>query len=239
MNKFASLLLASVMLVLLLETSASASCAQLGRRLLCAEYFQSDAVVTAKVLKIRHVTVSDDDDYLLYTMQTERVLRGKMPAIFKIVDSPYTHRALVGKRGQRYLLFLSYQKNYKAWAVDECGNSGPLEESTETLKGVDQLKLGGTGGTVQGNVWQWDGNVSVSTSGATVLVKGKQRTFKATTNKDGNFEMHVPAGVYSATVTHDGKQRFEPGIWSYEDPRRFRVSNGGCAQVQFDPIEPK
>jgi hypothetical protein len=195
-------------------------------------------VVTAKVLKIRHVTVSEDEDYLLYTMQTERVLHGGVRAIFRVIDSPYpSGNALSPKKGERYLLFLSYQKDYKAWALDGCGNSDLLERSAETLKGIDRLQAGGTGGTVQGNVWL-AGDATVLASGATVLVRGKQGTFKATTDKQGNFEVHVPAGVYSATVFQEGKH-FEPDVWSYEDPKRFRVSNGGCAQVQFELIEQK
>src|SRR5882672_5753530 len=154
MNKLASPLFASVMLALLLGTSGRASCPAPGPRLLCAEYFQSDAVVTAKVLKIRRFNVFDGDDYLLYTMQAERVLRGKIPAIFKVLDSPYASAgALSPEKGERYLLFLSYRKDRKAWVLDGCGKSGLVEKSAETLKGIDQLKPGGKGGTVHGNVW--------------------------------------------------------------------------------------
>lgn len=218
-----------VIAALLLVTSAGAKCPEPRPRLLCAEYFQSDVVVTARLLKIRHVTISDDDDYMLYTMQTERVLRGKIRAIFRIIDSTGSGRAgIPSDKGQRYLLFLSYMKDSRAWALDGCGNSDELEKSAETLKRIHELQAGGNSGTIQGNVWQ-DG-------GATVLVRGKQAALKAKTDKEGNFEIHVPAGVYDATVILEGR-RFEPDIWSYEDPRRFRVRNGGCAQLQFLPID--
>jgi hypothetical protein len=225
---------ASVMTVLLLGISSSASCPGPRPRLLCAEYFQSDAVVTAKVLKIRRFTASDGDDYLFYTMQTGQVLRGEMPATFRIIDSPYpSGNSLSPEKGERYLLFLSYSKNDRAWELDGCGNSGLLEKSAETLKGVARLHAGGNGGMVQGNV-QLDAGVTV---GATVVVRGKRGTFKATTDKEGNFEVHVPGGAYRARVIQEGKS-FEPG-WSYEDPKRFRVSNGGCAQLQFQEAEQK
>jgi len=197
-------------------------------RLLCAEYSQSDAVVTARLLRIRHVTLSEDDDVLLFTMQTEKVLRGKMRSVFTVVDSPYTGRALVPEKGKRYLLFLSYSKTYKAWALDSCGKSGPLEESAETLKGIDLLK-GQSGGTIQGVVW---------VAGSTVLVHGKQHTFKTTTDEKGAFKIQVPAGEYSVSIVHDGT-RFEPDLLSYEDPKRLRVHDGGCAQVQFNVVEGK
>jgi hypothetical protein len=215
-----------VVLALFLGTTASAICLYPRPRLLCAEYFQEEAVVTAKFLKIRHVTLSDDD-YLVYTMQTERVLRGKMRAIFRLIDDPYTHRALFPEKGQRYLLFLSYNKDLRAWALDDCGSSGPLAESADILKGIDQLQ-GQHGGTIQG--------VASLDAVSTVLVRGKQHTFRTTTNDQGEFEVHVPAGEYSVSVVHKGK-RFEPDPLSYEDPKKLRVRNGGCAQVQFDLIE--
>src|SRR5260370_38720510 len=137
-----------VLLTLFLGTSGSAICMYPRPRLLCAEYFQEEAVVTAKFLKVRHVTLSDDDDYLVYTMQTERVLRGRMRAIFRVTDDPYTHRALFPEKGQRYLLFLSYSKDRRAWALDDCGSSGPLAKSADILKGIDQLQ-GQHGGTIQ------------------------------------------------------------------------------------------
>ena len=220
---------ASVLLALLLAASARAICLHPAPRLLCAEYSQSDAVVTARLLRTRQVTLSNDDDVLLLTMQTEKVLRGKMRSVFTVVDSPYTGRALVPKKGQRYLLFLSYSKNYKAWALDSCGNSGPLEESAEVLKGIDQMKEQ-TGGTIQGVVWP--------DPGATILVHGSQHTFKTTTDDKGEFKVQVPAGAYSVSVNHDGK-RFEPDPLSYEDPKRLRIYDGGCAQVQFNVIEGK
>jgi hypothetical protein len=166
-------------------------------------------------------------------MQTERVLRGKVPAIFRVVDGAYASgRALAPEKGKRYLFFLSYQKDHMAWALDGCGNSGLLQSSTEALEEIHQLQAGGNGGTIQGNVWL-AGDATVKASGATVLVRGKPGTFKATTDQEGNFKVHVPAGLYSAMVFQEGK-RFEPDIWSYEDPKRFRVSNGGSAQLQFE-----
>ncbi|HEV2963657.1 MAG TPA: hypothetical protein VG649_17660 [Candidatus Angelobacter sp.] len=219
---------ASALVVLWLATSASARCLDPSPRLLCAEYFQSDAVVTAKLLKTRRVTLPDDD-YFLYTMRTERVFRGKVPAVFKVVDDAGTGRALIPEEeGPGYLLFLRYQKPYKAWSVDNCGNSHPLSESADTLKRIDQLQAGGNGGTIQGVVFL--------DPGSTVLVRGKQGTFKTTTDQQGHFEVHVPAGQYSVSVIHQGK-RFEPDDLSYEDPKKLRVHNGGCAQVQFNLIE--
>lgn len=218
-----------VISVLLLLTSAGAACPDPRPRLLCAEYFQADGVVIARMLRARHVTASGGDDFMSYTMQAERVLHGKIQSIFRVIDTTGSGRAVIPfDRGRDYLLFLTYKKAKRAWVLDSCGNSDELEKSTETLKQINQLQAGNHGGTIRGNVRQG--------GGAMVLISGKQAVFKATPNKEGNFKIHVPAGAYSAKVILEGK-RVEPDIWSYEDPRRFRVSNGGCAQLQFQIID--
>ena len=213
--------------IILLATSVGALCPGPRPRLLCAEYFQEDAVVTAKLLRTRHITPANEneDDYYLYTMQAQQVLRGRIGASFRVIETNGSGRAqFEWRKGESYLLFISYMKKPRAWTLDACGSSGPLDGSAEILKGIDRLQKGGDGGTIRGNV--------VQAGGVTVLVTGKQAAFKTTTDKEGNFEVHVPAGVYSARVILEGR-RLEPDILSYEDPGRFRVSNGGCAQLQF------
>ena len=50
-------------------------------------------------------------DYHLYTMQTERVLRGKINPRFRIYEENSSGRAAFQwKEGETYLLFLSYIK---------------------------------------------------------------------------------------------------------------------------------
>lgn len=222
-------------LLLLIASSAGARCPDPRPRLLCAEYFQSDVVVTATLLKTRYVS-AEEDDSIFHTMRTERVWRGKIGSTFRVVDCRCSGAAGVpSEKGHRYLLFLSYKKEFRAWALDGCGYSDDLENAEETVKGIHELRSGGDGGTIHGSVW---GNeeATVMAAGVTVLAKGKRGAFRAVTDKQGNFEMNVPAGVYSVTVAGQGRQ-FEPEIDSYEDPKKFRVSDGGCAQLQFVPVE--
>lgn len=222
-------------MLLLMASAAGAKCPDPSPRLLCAEYFQSDVVVTATLLKTRLVS-TEDDDTIFYTMRTKEVLRGKIGSIFKVIDCRCSGAAGVpAEKGHQYLLFLSYKKDSRAWALDGCGSSDDLENAEETLKRIHELRAEGDGGTIHGSVWD-NQNATVMASGVTVVAKGKPGIFKALTDKEGNFEIHVPAGVYSVTVTGEGKQ-FEPDVWSYEDPKRFRVSDGGCAQLQFLPVE--
>jgi hypothetical protein len=217
--------LASLAPVLSLVVPAGALCGHPNPRLVCAEYFQEDAVVIAQVVKSRPVPSAEDVDYTLYTMNVERVLRGGISPRFRVIQGNNSGRVgFSWVKGESYLLFISYNKEYKAWALDGCSNSGPIEEAARTLKSIDQLRAGGHGGTIQGIVWP--------DAGATVTARGTTGVFKTTTGEEGEFEIHVPAGEYRVSVRHAGK-RFEPDFMSYEDPHGLRVRNGACAQVQF------
>jgi hypothetical protein len=228
-------LTAFLMSVFLMSAVAGAKCPNPHPRLLCAEYFQSDVVVTATLLKTKLIS-TEDDDTLFHTMRRQQVLRGRIGPIFKVIDCLCSGAAgVTTEEGHSYLLFLSYRKDRRAWVLDGCGNSDDLENADETLKRIHDLRSGGNGGTIHGSVWR-NQEATVMAAGVRVQAIGRQGVFKAVTDQEGNFEIHVPAGIYRVTISGEG-ERFEPDIWTYEDPKRFRVSKGGCAQLQFLPLE--
>jgi len=186
-------------LLLLIASTAGAKCPDPRPRLLCAEYFQSDVVVTATLLKTKLIS-TEDDDTLFFTMRTKQVLRGKIGPIFKVIDCLCSGAAGVPREeGHQYLLFLSYRKDSRAWVLDGCGNSEDLEDADETLKRIHELRAGGDGGTIRGNVWGNEEATAVMAAGFTVVAKGRRGLFKTVTDNEGNFEVHVPAGVYRVT----------------------------------------
>ena len=127
--------------------------------------------------------------------------------------------------------FSSYVPQYKAWSLDGCSNSDSLQLAGDTLQTIRQLQAGGNdGGTIHGLVWP--------DPGATVLVRGIHGNFRttATTDSEGEFHVHVPAGVYSVWPIHKGK-KFEVDLLSYQNPRKIKIVNGGCAQMQFNDVE--
>ena len=81
--------------ILLLTGSSSALCATPHDRLVCAEYFHEQAVVTAKLVRSRHVVPKgeDKDEYDRYTMQTTQVLRGNIPARFVVIQENNSGRS--------------------------------------------------------------------------------------------------------------------------------------------------
>jgi len=213
----------------LLISSARAVCNVPQPRLVCAEYFKEQAVVIAHLVRTRYVDPKKEDvmDYHIYTMQTERVLRGQINPSFRIYEENSSARAgFEWKEGERYLLFLSYSKGDKGWELDGCGNSRPVEEAAAVLQEIDRIKGAGNadGGEISGEVW-FD-------PGVTVIAQGSGGTFRTRSGRGGRFKIRVPAGVYSVRAVQR-ETPFEADDFSYEDPRRVRLVNGGCVQIRF------
>ena len=200
-------------------------------RLVCAEFFREQVVVIARLARIRYVDPKKDDamDYYLYTMQTDRVLRGKISATFPIYEENSSGRAgFQWKTGETYLLFLSYHKETRGWELDGCGNSGPLATSAKALGEIENIRAA-IGGDISGVVW-FD-------PGVTIVVQGTSGMYKTRSDKEGSFRVHVPVGLYSVQAVEQGAH-FVADDLSYELPRRVRIENGSCAQIRFNRVEP-
>jgi hypothetical protein len=194
-------------------------------------------VVIAKLTHKRYSPVSNTHEgYYIYTLETDRILRGKVGPTFRVYEENSSGRASFGWRiGESYLLFLDQTEN-GMWSLYGCGNSAPLGEAGFVLKVVDSLK-GRHGGLIQGRVTD-DGSWPRSSymadlSGVRIEVRGKKSEYTAVTNREGEFKMHVPVGQYTVSAVQPGWTLETDIVMSYEDPSNIRIENGGGAQVQF------
>ena len=217
-------------IALLLSAGPAMSLCQDPRpRLVCAEYFASKVVVEATLVKVR--TIGDKDDpggiqAFVFSLRTDRVLRGQIDEVFRVYEGNDSGRATFDwKTGQKYLLFLFYLSPEKSWGLDGCGNSGPLSSATGVLKEIEGIQKGHhDSGVIHGLV----SNVP----GARVEAQGARGAYKATTNANGEFEIKVPAGQYKVRARLTG-YTFSSGDFSYENPNDLRVEPGGCVQVHL------
>jgi hypothetical protein len=221
--------IAALIFELSLVTSALAVCSAPQPRLVCAEYFSSQVVIQAKLVRSKYVAPSNDVDGHLHQMQTEKVLRGGIGTSFQIWEENSSGRATFPWRtGRSYLLFL-LSKGNRGWVLDGCGNSGPLEKKQLEVREIEALQKrhGGMIQVVVGGDWiAW----SPAMPGVEVNAQGAQGNFSATTDDKGIAEIHAPAGQYSVTVEN---LPVEPYDFNYDDPRKVVIQNGGCAQIQF------
>ena len=221
-----------ILLLALLVSQAGALCNVPRPRLVCAEYFQSKAVVIAKLDGV--TPVKDDYDDLTgtyYSTTAEKLLRGQVPRTFRIYEANDTGRSKFDwKTGSSYVLFLRQQTQNGSWTIDGCGNSGPSNSKQSALDQIDMLDPNSNRARIQGAV----GGVSFAfpLAGVQIEASGPGGVISAQTDAIGKFDMRVAPGKYQVRALSPGKT-FEPDGRTYENPDDLVLEKGACAQVQF------
>jgi hypothetical protein len=203
-------------------------------RLVCAEYFASQVVVEATLIKVRSIHDKDDPEGVAafgYSLHESRVIRGHIEPVFIVHEGNDSGRTTFDwKIGRVYLLFLSYSDSDKAWELDGCGNSGPVSGAKAALQQIAAIQAGHGGGVFHGVISEQA--LSAPISDIHVEARGANGRYAATTNPKGEFEIKVPAGRYAVRAIKAGSL-FATADFSYEDPDKVRVESGGCALVQL------
>lgn len=227
-----SLLLTVVLL--LFVPPARGLCNDPRPRMVCAEYFASKVVVEGTLVKVRSVHDRDDPEGVaayVYTLNTNRVIRGQIDDVFRIYEGNDSGRATFDwKTGRKYLLFLSYSDSDKAWKLDGCGNSGPLNGAKAVLGQIDAIQKSHGGGVIHGAIRYQVPEAPVSQ--VRIEARGANGVYTTTTNAKGEFSLKVSPGQYAVRAIRAGFS-FGTAEFSYENPRKLQIEPGGCAQVQL------
>jgi hypothetical protein len=159
-------------------------------RLVCAQYYASSVVVEATLTKI---TTIGDDAAFDYQLHANRLIRGQMAGNFRVYEENSSGRATFEwKPGRVYLLFLFYSSPDRAWELDGCGNSGPVNAATAVLQQIETIQMSRGGGVIHGNIRT--SSPSVAVSGVTVDARGLGGVYRIATGENGTFEILVPVG---------------------------------------------
>ena len=212
-----------------LQATTFALCGLPQPRLICQEYFAESVVVVAKLVRVRKVEPlrPGQMDGTYYYMEAVERLKGRILNRFQIYEENVSGRATFDwKRGENYLLFLSYSPQDRGWELDGCGNSSPMRKAQKTLREIGAIKTGKGRETIQGFV------ASEQTLPDDVVVKiagGSSRTISVWNRE---FKVRVQPGTYVVTPVHPGWE-FEKDPFSYDDPQKITIEPGRCAQIQF------
>ncbi len=220
------------MIMLACSVSVPAVCRQPQPRLVCAEYFQEQAVVIAKLVRIEDVGDKEAIVGHFYTLSLEKTFRGTIDRTFRIWEELTSGRAgFDWVQDKSYLLFLSFSRNdHTAWVLDGCGNSGPFTQAEKALREIEAIKAEHGGGFVSGNISSESPPESLNR--VSIVVTGRGHTYEGSTDQEGNFRVRVPAGIYKLNASRPD-WFFRKDDFSYDDPQRISIENGGCAQVQL------
>ncbi len=216
--------------VLVVPATALSLCKLPQPRHVCQEYFSESAVVVGKLRRVRLVESihPGGPDGTYYYMEVVERLRGRILNRFQVYEENSSGRATFAwKRGENYLLFISYSDGDHGWELDGCGNSGPMSSAKKVLDEVARIKIGKTRETIEGSIASEEPlpeNVAVKIEG-----EGKSRTVPV---ENREFKVRVEPGTYVVTPVATGWQ-FPKDDFSYDDPQRVKIDKGRCAQIQF------
>ncbi|MGB9406186.1 MAG: hypothetical protein WCA89_01555 [Terracidiphilus sp.] len=219
---------------LLLPLSAHSYCFQPQPRLVCGEYFDSKLIIEATLVQIDSVGDPDSPDAYNYTLQVDRILVGKSDTTIHVYEGNDSGRAsFYWVKGRKYLLFLRYHDDFKAWVLDGCGNSGPLRKAGKALAQIAAIQTAHDGGWIRGEF-------SDRSEGVRIVAEGSAGVFSTESGKQGIFKIKVPAGQYNLRAADpDGVFKYIKADFSYEDPENIHIVPGSCAQVEFTQVDAK
>ncbi len=224
-------LVAGLLSLLLPAPALWALCQYPQPRLVCAETTYSNAVVIAQVERAKYIPNKNDVDVSIYTLRLEHKLRGKISPVFRIKEPNDSGRApFYWRAGKSYLLFLNNHWYPGYWAVDGCGNSGPLNKSKPVLAAVEKTLRSHRDPLLSGQVTTDSWTTGIADVLVTVRSKGK--VIHLTTSANGRFQLHVPSGTYTVSAQLHGRP-IPPNPLSYENPRLLNLKRGTCTQVAF------
>jgi len=227
---------AAILLIsnLLFLSEGLSVCSQPQPRLVCAEYFASDLVVEGSLVRTQTVYDKRERSYRvanIYTVRVSHIFRGDNEENVSIYESNDSGRATFDWiPGTQYILFLFRPPNHKLWELDGCGNSGQISGAKAVLSELDKINLQSSYGTIYGVVSK--GYLDMREPGVRVQAHGMTGRYAGITNKNGEFQIRVPAGTY-AIVPVDASLAFQPYELSYSDPRHLQIQPGSCVQVQI------
>ncbi len=96
------------------------------------EMKDSEAIIIGTVMSASQVPQSWDSlDGTDYVVHIDRKVKGKQSGEITVF-SEHSDAGFKMQTGQKYLLFLT--NNYQHWMVNQCGNSGPMDEASPAVK---------------------------------------------------------------------------------------------------------
>lgn len=212
-----------------MQASAFAACGLPQPRLVCQEYFAKPAVVVGRLTRIRIVGRGPNEvKGRYYYFEIVERLKGKTLQRFQVYESNDSGRAAFEwKRGEKYLLFISYAQGDRAWELDGCGNSAPLASASKVLREIGRIRSGRSREMIQGAIASEE-----SLPRSSIKIEGEGGTYTTLTDKRNEFSIRVPIGVYVVTAEHAGWE-FAVDEFSYDDAKKVTIQPGSCAQIQF------
>lgn len=195
------------------------------------EFLNSRVVFVGKVVSVRTVPPHGEElDGWTYVLNVQEWFRGPHTKTIEVFTENTSGRFPLDI-GKTYLLFASPLEG--RLTITNCGNSALLADAEGSVRDLRKIKVPQDA--------QIEGRISFSgipdsgthVPGIQVLIRSGARTFKAVSDADGWFRLHVPPGKYSVEVQPTPHWNISPYDLSYDDAQKVVARRGHCSGVQF------
>jgi hypothetical protein len=196
------------------------------------EFLNSDAVFVGTVISARAVPPrgAADLDGWLYRLTVQELFRGPRTRTIEVFTENSSGRFPL-EVGKTYLLFAD--KLDGRLTITNCGNSALQSKAQKAIRELHGLVIP-QDAVIEGRI-SFSGIPDSETHipGIQVIIRTDGRTFKATSDQEGWFHLHVPPGKYSAEVQQIPHWNIAPSSNSCDDPNHFDARKGHCSGLQF------
>jgi hypothetical protein len=195
------------------------------------EFLNSDAVFVGKVISARAISPRGKQlDGWLYDLSTQELFRGSRTQVIKVFteNSSGSFPLDVGKQ---YLIFADELDG--RLTITNCGNSALLSNAQDAIRELRSLEIS-EDAAIEGRI-SFSGIPDSGTHepGIEVVVRSDTGTFRATSDRNGRFRLHVPPGKYSAEAQQTARWNIVPFDLSFDHPNHFDARKGHCSALQF------
>jgi len=170
-----------------------------------------------------------DYDGWLYDVKIEELFRVSHREIIQVYTGNDSGRFPL-ENGKEYVLFAA--KSEGRLEIDNCEANVLLADAGSSIQKLRTIRIPADA-LVEGNVKSFGAaDQEMPFAGVQIVFRsgGTRRT--VVSDKDGNFQLHVPPGLYSADIRQVPGWRIED-FNSIESPSSFHARAGRCSALQF------
>jgi hypothetical protein len=195
------------------------------------EFLNSDVVFIGKIVSVRTIPPHGEElDGWTYVVNVQEWFRGPHMKTIEVFTENNSGRFPLDV-GKAYLLF-AFPLGGRL-TITNCGNSALLADAEGSVRDLRKMKVP-QDAQIEGRI-SFSGIPDSGTHfpGIQILIRSRARTFKAVSDADGWFRLHVPPGKYSVEVQPTPHWNISPYDLSYDDPQKVIAQRGHCSGLQF------
>ncbi len=238
----------------MLQPAAACSC-DVSAGAPCAAVWRADAVFVGLVIDNPTERVGGTISWTVHKIAVSQTLRGSIdPFITLVPGRRPTEKEIEASKsypgeqermstcdyrfevGRQYVIYATHTAD-GGWTTSMCSGTKRLEDATADLDYIATIPSAPATGRVYGDIEKTIPDLSdpttpltVPAAGITVALTSESGRLTTTTDSEGKFDVHVPAGEYTIAPAVPETVR------TYGSPNRARVPSRGCTPVHFSLV---